>query len=306
MSPRLDLGEAPDYARDMMLEEAVEEFIGVLELAGASRSTLRAYKAALNDFLEFAGREAPCAEGARKVRDWLLYRRRRGFTRRRGGDYLVTLHYYSMFVRRFLEWCGVRPRVPRVSRPKGSMSSVLQWDDVLRLLRASRDMLDRVIVSLLAETGLRSSELLGVRVRDIDLDNGEIVVRNAKYGKERIVFLGDLSRRILRDYIELKGLKRGDRVVGISYQALYKRLKRLARDAGLPADVVRPHVLRHTFATEALRRGMSLPVLQRLLGHSDIKITQVYLHLVKEDAKREYLRVFSGSTSTGNEGVVLS
>ena len=82
------------------------------------------------------------------------------------------------------------------------------------------------------------------------------------------------------------------RVVPLTYQALYKRVKRLAERAGLDPERVRPHVLRHTFATEALRRGMSLPALQRLLGHSDIKITERYLHLVTEDVEREYRRIF--------------
>ncbi|MEB3759152.1 MAG: tyrosine-type recombinase/integrase, partial [Desulfurococcales archaeon] len=122
------------------------------------------------------------------------------------------------------------------------------------------------------------------------------------YGKERVVFLGDDALRVLKEYVELKRLGPEDRVVNISYQALYKRLKRLARDAGLPVEKVRPHILRHTFATEALRRGMSLPALQRILGHSDIKITQVYLHLVKEDVKKEYLNVFGGLHS-GEAGV---
>ncbi|MEM0365741.1 MAG: tyrosine-type recombinase/integrase, partial [Acidilobaceae archaeon] len=62
---------------------------------------------------------------------------------------------------------------------------------------------------------------------------------------------------------------------------------------------VRPHILRHTFATEALRRGMSLPILQRILGHSDLKVTQLYLHLTAEDVRREYERVF-GIQQTSN------
>ncbi|MCE4606902.1 MAG: site-specific integrase [Desulfurococcales archaeon] len=295
MPSRLDPGEPPVGVEDLGVREAVDEYLLALELAGASKRTLRVYRAALIDFAGFVGGDVKCVDAVKRLRDWLVARRRNGFSRSKTGGrgVLVTLHYYYMFIRRFLSWCGVEPRAPRIPRPRSGVSDALKWDDVIRLLRASRDLLDRVIVLLLAETGLRSSELLGLKVKDIDFDSGEIIVRNAKYGKERIVFLGEESGRILREFISLKGLGPDDRVIKFSYQALYKRLKRLARDAGLPVEKVRPHVLRHTFATEALRRGMSLPALQRILGHSDIKITQVYLHLVKEDVKREYLSVFS-------------
>jgi len=292
---RLDPGEPPVGVEDLGIREAVEEYLLALELAGASKRTLKVYRAALLDFAGFVGEDVKCTDAARRLRDWLVARRRDGFSKSKtkGRKTLVTLHYYYMFIRRFLSWCGVELRAPRIPRPRSGVSDALKWDDIIRLLRASRDLLDRVIVLLLAETGLRSSELLGLQVKDIDLDSGEIIVRNAKYGKERIVFLGEESKRILREFIDLKRLGPEDRIVRLSYQALYKRLKRLAKDAGLPVEKVRPHVLRHTFATEALRRGMSLPALQRILGHSDIKITQVYLHLVKEDVKREYLNVFS-------------
>lgn len=86
---------------------------------------------------------------------------------------------------------------------------------------------------------------------------------------------------------------------------MYKKLKRLALRAGIPPGKVRPHVLRHTFATRALRSGISLPSLQRLLGHTDIRTTQVYLHLTIDDIKREYREKLENKLSTiAGEGLL--
>lgn len=71
---------------------------------------------------------------------------------------------------------------------------------------------------------------------------------------------------------------------------MYKLIKRLGRKTGL--TWLRPHVLRHTFATNAIRRGVPLPAVQRLMGHKDIKTTQIYTHLVTEDLENAYRRAF--------------
>ncbi|MEM3947474.1 MAG: tyrosine-type recombinase/integrase, partial [Metallosphaera sp.] len=83
-----------------------------------------------------------------------------------------------------------------------------------------------------------------------------------------------------------------ERVFEITYQALYKLVKRLGKKNGI--SWLRPHILRHTFATNAIKKGAPLPVVQRLLGHKDIKTTQIYTHLMTDDLKRVYRDVFEG------------
>ncbi|GAB6148326.1 tyrosine-type recombinase/integrase [Stetteria hydrogenophila] len=289
--PALRLGAAPEWVKGATLRDAVEAFLQALEAAGASPSTLRAYRAALRDFAGYAGWDRRVSEvDVGLVNAWVAERARRGFPRERGGR-RSTLHYYTVFVRRFLRWAGAPAEFPAVPRGRRGFSHALTWREVEALLNAARDLIDALAVALMAESGLRAGELLGLTARDVDLDSGTARVRG-KYGKERIVFLGPASRVLLAARLA-QARDPGERLVPLSYQALYKRLKSLARRAGLDPGKVRPHVLRHTFATEALRRGVSLAALQRLLGHSDLKVTQLYLHLTVDDVRAEYERAFT-------------
>ncbi len=291
-SPRLP--RPPANIGSMTLGEAIRLFLKVLDSLGWSPKTIKVYRAALRDFSSSVGPERPMSEiTSDDYLSWLSLDSRRV---REGSIRRSTAHYYSIMVRRFLRWTGVGGDMHAYGRGERRFKGSLRWGEVLTLLQASRDVIDALIVSLLAETGLRVSEFLSITLRDIDMVKGSIRVKG-KYGKEREVFLGPISRSILEEYLSAIGPRRpNDRLVNISYQAVYKRLKKLAERAGVDPERVRPHVLRHTFATEALRRGMSLPSLQRLLGHSDIKVTQLYLHLTNEDVRSEYQSLFHHTT----------
>ncbi|ALU12027.1 integrase [Ignicoccus islandicus DSM 13165] len=284
------------------ISEAMQVFLDFMEASGANPKTIKSYRVAIMDFARYLG-DKPLKEiGYTDYLNWIKYRMRTGFSKKYKNDkkaLQTTLHYYSLFVRNFLKWIGL-DGLPVVPKPRRDVVDALTPEEVNALISVAVDPIDRLIVSLLLETGLRASEALNIEIRDIDFRRRAIRVRG-KYGKERIVLFGPLTEEALRQAWPL--ISKTRKLIPLSYQGLYKRLKKLARKAGLSPERVHPHVLRHTFATEALRRGMSLPALQKLLGHSDIKTTQIYLHLLLDDVSEQYHRAFS-RTQYGGYGVV--
>ncbi len=290
---RYQLPPPPEGIPELSVWDALEEFLLNLRSSGASEKTIRSYKVGVSDFLKFCGKERVKELNVNDVIRWRLARLKSGFSKSVKGDSKatqLTLHYYSLYVRAFLKWLGFKDEVSVVKAPRRRVVATLTENEVVRLLNASRDVMDLLIICLLIETGLRAQELLSLTVNDVDLVNKEIYVRLGKYGEERVVFIGPLTEEVLNKYLEAYN---GDKLIPLTYSGLYKRLKTLAKIAGVDPKKVRPHVLRHTFATEALKRGLALPALQRILGHRDIKTTQIYLHLLKEDVKKLYMNVFA-------------
>ncbi|MFN7780608.1 MAG: site-specific tyrosine recombinase XerD, partial [Betaproteobacteria bacterium] len=153
---------------------------------------------------------------------------------------------------------------------------------------------DRAMLELLYATGLRVSELVGLRLIEVSLNDGLVRVLG-KGSKERIVPLGEEARDWLQRYLAQAraALLAGRaaeavfvtrRAAPMSRQMFWNLIKRYARRAGIGAPLS-PHGLRHAFATHLLNHGADLRVVQMLLGHADISTTQIYTHVARERLK---------------------
>jgi integrase/recombinase XerD len=151
------------------------------------------------------------------------------------------------------------------------------------------------LVEMLYATGLRVSELVALPISAARRDDRVIVVRG-KGNKDRLVPLNDAARRATADYLALLVLSERDarskwlfpsfgESGHLTRQHLARELKTLASAAGLRAEQVSPHVLRHAFASHLLHNGADLRVVQTLLGHADISTTQIYTHVLEERLK---------------------
>ena len=154
---------------------------------------------------------------------------------------------------------------------------------------------DRAMLETLYATGLRVSELVALRLHEVNFDMGVVRIFG-KGGKERLVPLGENASDKMRSYLEdtrpilLRGRQSDDffvtaRASAMTRQAFWYLIKRYALSAGIDPARLSPHVLRHAFATHLLNHGADLRVVQLLLGHADISSTQIYTHIARERLK---------------------
>ena len=187
-------------------------------------------------------------------------------------------------------------QTPRLGKYLPHVLSVEEVDRFLGCLRGRslQEQRDRALFELMYATGMRVSELVNLKLQDVD-DNLGVVRCFGKGGKERIVPVGRTARKLLGDCTStvrprlLKGAQQHVLFVSrlrkpLSREMIWKLIRRYAKKARI-TQKISPHTLRHSFATHLLSRGADLRIVQELLGHSSISTTQIYTHVSKERLK---------------------
>ena len=263
---------------------------------GLSKNTLSSYRRDLEQLAAFL-KKSPLEEaGEQDLFAFLAARRGRASSAARMLSSL----------KRFYGWCLRERRIKtdptlKIDPPKRAprFPKVLSEADVEALLAAPDvatplGMRDRAMFEVLYASGLRVSELVGLKVFEVNLDAGVLRVIG-KGSKERLVPLGeeavDWIRRYKKDFRPFLLKKKSSdhlfvtgRGAGMTRQAFWQNIKRYGALA-VPNKHFSPHVLRHAFATHLINHGADLRVVQMLLGHADISTTQIYTHVARERMK---------------------
>ncbi len=263
---------------------------------GLSKNTLASYRRDLQQF------EAYLKETAlEKAREEELI----GFLASRKGRASSAARMLSS-LKRFYAWCLRERHIKadptiRLDPPKRAprFPKTLSETDVEALLAAPDvatplGMRDRAMFEVLYASGLRVSELVGLKVFEVNLDAGVVRVMG-KGSKERLVPLGEEAVDWVRNYSKktrTEILKKSNsdhlfvtgRGACMTRQAFWQNIKRYGARA-VPGKHFSPHVLRHAFATHLINHGADLRVVQMLLGHADISTTQIYTHVARERLK---------------------
>jgi integrase/recombinase XerD len=162
----------------------------------------------------------------------------------------------------------------------------LTQDEANRLANACVQYEEELIVWILLDTGLRVSELAGLTRDKVDWQTHRLMIygKGGPYGtrsKWRVIPLSSRVQQLLEGHLSLH-----DRM-DVSVRTIQRIMKRVANRAHISRPMT-PHVLRHTFAVKAVQKGISLPSLQRLLGHDHLTTTEIYLNLTPEEVVREF------------------
>jgi site-specific recombinase XerD len=174
-----------------------------------------------------------------------------------------------------------------LARKSQKLPLVLSRDEVARIINSTNNLKHKLIIMFLYYAGLRLDEVRNLNWQDIDFDRKTIHLKTAKGDKERIVFLHKKLMEILR----INGTKDNgllfisQREVKYNKRTIQQIVKSASKKAGIKKKVT-PHTLRHSFATHLLESGADIRYIQQLLGHKDLKTTQIYTQVANKDLKK--------------------
>lgn len=287
----------------MNYDDAVAQFLEYLEIEqNRSMRTINNYSHYLTRLSDFAGDIKVSDINSELITKWRLWLNRLGTS---SSDELskTTQNYHLIALRSFLKFCGKRnisaiaPDKIELARTQRPQVTFLSSEELTKLanqpdLTKPAGLRDRAIIELLFSSGLRVSELVNLNRGDINLKQGEFMVRG-KGGKDRPVFVSNEAADWVNKYLESRqdnitalfisysGTKKPDMSGNfrrLNARSIQRLIARYAKLAGITKHVS-PHTLRHSFATDLLSNGADLRSVQAMLGHSNVATTQIYTHV---------------------------
>ncbi len=281
----------------MKIEELIDRFINhILIEKNLSTNTASAYKNDILKFKEFIEEKGIDLNklSSEDITSFIFFLKRKNYSSTSIVRILSGIRNFYKFIagHGYIENLQINIESPKVERKLPDFLTYQEIEKILNLNEISRKHIRNLaILELFYSSGLRVSEVCDLKVNDLNLENGFIKVKG-KGNRERIALLNKKTIELLKKYLsERKGnsdyLFLNNQGKRISRQSIWKIVKKYAKYAGINKNV-KPHTLRHTFATHLLNEGLDLRVVQELLGHKSISTTEIYTHLDRKKLKELY------------------
>lgn len=280
----------------------IKEFLDYLKFEkGNSKNTIDGYERDLKLFFEFVKKDVV------KIEEEDIY------------DYIdnisKNLKRNSVLrkissIRTFYKFCYLNKMI--VEDPTGMIKSlkrekrlpeILSLEEVKKIIdncdNSPEGIRDKLIIKLLIATGARISEILNLKIRDIENQDYEFIKVLGKGSKYRVVPIYDSLEKEIKEYLlnnrsSLKEANENFKVFpGIRRENFWKKLKKIAKNAGIEKNVY-PHIFRHSVATVLLSNGADIRIVQEILGHANISTTEIYTHVEKSQLKKIYNKIKIG------------
>lgn len=284
------------------LNNLINEFLRYLLIdKGYSSNTIESYKRDLNSFLEYMKDVEINNITVDKLKDYIKHLNNKNLNEKsisRTISCLKSFYKFLVIEKKVSENIADTLYTPKL---KKALPNTLTEDEVFKLLDINLNdnysYRNKAMIELMYGTGLRVSELVNLKLQDIDLMNDSIRTFG-KGSKERVIPIGEFASESLKEYLNkyrstLLKKYNNDYVFlnnhgnNMTRQGFFKIIKSLAKEKGINKQIS-PHILRHSFASHLLKYGADLRTIQELLGHSDISTTQIYTHISNEELKDNY------------------
>lgn len=292
-----------DYLDEIDFEDNIDDYLLEMDIQGYSSNTLKTYHSILNNFYNFILSNKKIKDNKGMLRSFKKY------IQHLKKDKNVTQNYIylvTVVIKKFFQFIEL-PIYEEISAPKRtkSLPKSLNEQEVYDLIHAKDKeynpektnpqnitrLRDKLILTLLYSTGLRVSELIKLKIDNIDEKERTIRVRG-KGDKDRIVIFDENTHELIQEYLEKRGVNNEYLFVNQKNHTLTSRyiqlmIKDYAKLAGINRKVT-PHILRHSFATHLLKNGVDIRAIQQLLGHSNLSTTQIYTSVDMHTLKGAY------------------
>ncbi len=289
------------------MEREIQSFIAYLQNnKKTSLNTELSYKRDLNKMMQYMNKQGVFHTSEitkTHLTSYLDHLNQSGFAAATVSRHIASLKAYFHFLSEMkadLDDITFILKAPKIEK---RVPEVLSSDEVVQLLNqpkadTPKEIRDKAMLETLYATGIRVSELISLKLSDINLHQGHLICRD--YNKERMIPLGTQARKALSRYIDhsrcilLEDEDEETLFVNcagqpMSRQGFWKIIKQYSKKAGIKADIT-PHTIRHSFAAHLVENGADLRSVQEMLGHSDISTTQIYAHLSNSKIKDVYMK----------------
>lgn len=258
------------------MDEMLDKLKRELEIRNFSKRTVKSYIFGVNKFLHYSQSRELNEEA---VKDYLQFL----IQRQNPSTVSTNLSAIEFFFNKVL---NKKIKLPHPKRNK-SIPEILTNEEIKKIINSTSNFKHKLIIKLLYGCGFRVSEIINLKKEDFNFDEDLIKIKLSKGRKDRFVKIPDSIKNQLRSYENLNPEQiffpsaRGGKLTTKTIQLI---VKNAAKKANIKKNI-HPHTLRHSFATHLLEQGTDLRIIQKLLGHSDIKTTQIYLSVSQQSIK---------------------
>lgn len=284
------------------MQDTIKDYINYIYIEKKlSKNTKEAYEKDLILFANFLNNKSILSITTNDIKNYIKYLNDTGKKDKTIARKIVSIRTFFDYLMKE-KLISINP-CEKIETPKirKTLPKTLNEKEVLKLLsikpKTAKEYRNKAMIELMYATGLRVSELVNLEINDINLIDDYVRVYG-KGKKERIIPMANITVEIMDEYINVyrNSLLKGyltDKVFissygkGITRQGFFKIIKKQAKEVGIEKDFS-PHTLRHSFATHLLENGADLRSIGEMLGHENIKTTQIYTHLSNSKKRKDY------------------